>query len=477
MCLAPPTWFVSIGLEKVDPDHNSLGVELFWGAAKPANFRNQIFYNIYYSGNRFGVFSDGPRLITTARDVVVPIVLPGDINYFAVRATEFDPTFFDITQLQQVGSMLYQYPQKQQLLNSMDAYTSVVDISSTFGFPTQGFLLVETEVIEYTSITSNSFIIPVAGRGAYLTTPMEHSIDAYVSLFHGVEDGNSFIHRGVRDWSENQTPYIKDSYGQANADIDGYRAALEDNLTGDFSSSDASNLGFDELAHCGYQRPTIFEVLNGLCNLDGSGTFLNSGSTITNTTGVPVSNGGVTIQPGQSTVISGFNFQDALNGRLNDLLSATGEPIILLRRKWTGRRCRCIDLRRENARFRCPTCFGTGFEGGYDRYINPRSISQAFVNTAGFIMIRVSPAPEVLKLEDKQSLRQDTTLAAWTLTVPTLKQRDVVIRYNPGTFVEEFRYEVMPVTRNRTLFTQEGRQDFNLYRMDKTDAIYTYKII
>ena len=108
----------------------------------------------------------------------------------------------------------------------------------------------------------------------------------------------------------------------------------------------------------------------------------------------------------------GFFFQDRNLARLDSMLQVTGEAVVLLRRKWTGKRCKCIGLRREHARTRCDRCFGTGFDGGYNRFINTRAISERFVNTQGLILIRIHPFSDDLKIEDGQGLTQPSEPAA-----------------------------------------------------------------
>ena len=147
--------------------------------------------------------------------------------------------------------------------------------------------------------------------------------------------------------------------------------------------------------------------------------------------------------------------------------------MVILRRKWTGRRCRNISLRREHQRNRCPYCYGSGFENGYDRLFNKRAISESFINTNGMFMFRVSPWQDDLEIAQDQGLRQPDEITMWTLTVPAVKDRDIIIRYEQSG-LEEFRYVVLNVTRNKLMFNQTGRQDIKMRRLDKTDIAYQY---
>ena len=149
--------------------------------------------------------------------------------------------------------------------------------------------------------------------------------------------------------------------------------------------------------------------------------------------------------------------------------------VILLKRKWTGKRCQCMDLRREHQRTRCPVCFGTGFDQGYLRYRNIRAVNETWVNTQGYIMIRVSPFKDDLKISSNEGLSQPSEITAYTINIPTIRDRDIIIRYTED-WLEEFRYEVLDVTRNKLLFNQTGKQEFVMRRLDKTDAVYQFDI-
>ena len=84
--------------------------------------------------------------------------------------------------------------------------------------------------------------------------------------------------------------------------------------------------------------------------------------------------------------------------RLEMLIQSTGEPAVLLRRKWTGELCPCYDGNRGQAKNRCPVCFGTGYVGGYIRYVNCRE-------PQGRIWMRLGSTNEDLDLQE-DGLRQ-----------------------------------------------------------------------
>jgi hypothetical protein len=445
-CRPKPTWIHRLGLQLVEDVGNGMGINLGWEEARTSDVDQQIHYNIYYSNTRFGVWTGGPDAITTARTVTINIP-SGNAYYFAVKATEFD-TDFDITDLTQVGTNAYQYPSSQTLLNDLpeedDGYTISVDDVS--GFPSNGELLIDTEIMRYSALdtVNNTFTIDPLDRAITQTTLAEHEAGTDVDLWYGIEDGNTIIRQGVADWL-NQIPYKPDELGEYLVDEDGYRSVPEDHLT--IKPPDENNIDFPGYDFCGYHRPSLQDTFKGEC--------VNS------------------YVGGEHGGYRGLDFQDRNLARLDVLLQVTGEPIILLRRKWTGKRCKCISLRREHQRTRCGSCFGTGFDGGYDRYVNPRAVSEEWTNTQGYIMIRYYPYIDDLKIEDSQGLTQTSDPSSWTLAVPTIKDRDIIIRFNEdGT--EEFRYECLNVTRNKLFFGQTGKQEFKALRMDKTDVIYQF---
>jgi hypothetical protein len=85
-------------------------------------------------------------------------------------------------------------------------------------------------------------------------------------------------------------------------------------------------------------------------------------------------------------------------------------------------------------------------------------------------MVRFSPTDDDLKMYEA-GLESEFTSDVWTLTVPTIKDRDIIVRFNEDD-TPEFRYEVLSVNRNRTLTRLQGAQKFRVQRVRKTDVIY-----
>lgn len=450
VCRTPPSWVRRIGITRIEDLGSGSGIFIAWEEARPHNYLHPLHYNIYYSTSRLSVFSEGPKATTAERSVSVYLNDPGTVYYFAVRATEYS-IHFDLEQMEQIGVHTYSYPDAVYLtedldIASHDGYSIPVD--SVEGFPEVGELLIGTEVLYYAGIdrVNNEFIVPDDGRGYESTNIDQHREGAAVTFWGGVTEENTIIRQGIATWHQ-QVPRNLDAIGETNVGADGYRTISEDLVTTDLSASEENNEDFSAFDFCGYHRPSLQSTFSGDC----VGSYVG----------------------GEFNGSRGLFLNDRNLARLDTMLQTSGEPVVLLRRKWTGVKCSCFGLRREHQRTRCPLCYGTGFSGGYDRYINTRPISERWVNTEGYILIRVYPYTDDLKIEQSQGLVQPVELQCWTIAIPTIKDRDIIIRFDED-FVEEFRYEVLNTNRNKILMNSVGSQTFVAKRLDKTDVIYTY---
>jgi hypothetical protein len=72
-------------------------------------------------------------------------------------------------------------------------------------------------------------------------------------------------------------------------------------------------------------------------------------------------------------------------------------------------------------------------------------------------------------------LESEFPLDIWTLTVPTIKTRDVLILFDQDDN-EEFRYEVSDVIRNNTINGLDGGQHLKTFRIRKTDPAYQIRV-
>lgn len=232
--------------------------------------------------------------------------------------------------------------------------------------------------------------------------------------------------------------------------VDGYHQVLADILSTDLSAADAANVDFPTYDYAGYHRTDPVQLLNGTC----------VGSYIGGEMGCIDANGNYGIY-------RGFSLQDQNTQRQEVKLSVDGQPAVLIRRVQTGVTCSCYLTSSEYPDDRCPFCYGTKFVFGYEQYFNPRS-------SDGRIKVRLSPTQENLKMYEA-GLESEFPVEMWTLTVPTIKTRDVIVLFDQNDN-EEFRYEVGSVTRNKTILGQEGGQTLNTIRIRKFDPAYQIRI-
>lgn len=306
---------------------------------------------------------------------------------------------------------------------------------------------------------NDSYIIKVdgsipgntGGRGFDFTTPRMHTTDGYdgydfwsptISLFASGE--SSTFDRIYL--CQNRFEYPNFPYTAA----DGYRQVLKDNLNTDLSSSDAQNTGFPAYDYAGYHRTDPVQLLNGTC----VGSYIGGEM-------------GCIDQYGNVQILRGLSLQDQNNQRQEVLLSVTGRPAVLIRRVHTGIQCSCYLASSEYQDDRCPLCYGTKFVFGYEQFFDPR-------RSDGRILVRTGPADDGVKMYEA-GLESELDLDIWTLTVPTIHQRDVIILFDVDDN-EEFRYEVGKVTRNNTIIGMEGGQKFKGIRIRKTDPAYQIRV-
>jgi len=146
----------------------------------------------------------------------------------------------------------------------------------------------------------------------------------------------------------------------------------------------------------------------------------------------------------------------------------TGESMVLLKRSWDGIKCKCFLPTNEHADDRCVFCYSTGFVLGYKQFFNPR-------RSDGRILVRVSPYDDTVKIHEV-GYESEAILDCWTLTVPSIKNRDILVRYDIDNN-EEFRYEVLSVNRNKTILGMQGAQKFKMQRVRKFDPAYKIRLI
>lgn len=456
-----------LGLSAILDAGTGTEVDVGWQSAYPSNENNIIFYNLYYSTLREQVFDGYPDFLVVDTEVTVGGLPPGDQHFFGVRATELNPLNITISGLNQAGTDMYYYP--EALVDAyFDQYATFVPADSVNGFPSFGTLVVNDELIRYGSkqLSPAGFNVSANGRGYADSGAEAHGAGALIRLYWGKEDKNTITAQATPTFQKPNlalTYTLGDGYGNDGrrdgydgyANTDGYlrlRQQEFDNITTDTTNNDEQG-DFNRFDYCGTWRtmsPQSF--MQGQCR----GSYFGGAQ-------VRVDNNG------DRHLVKVSDFQTHMLQREELLLEQTGEPFVLMRRMWTGAKCPCVMLRREHQDARCPICFGTGFVQGYEQFFNPRRGDRR-------ILIRIDPATDDVDIVDRGGLEPKYEPSGWTLPFPAIKDRDVLIRFNENN-TEEFRYEILDVTRQRVLFTQTGAQKFRMKRFPKTDIIYQFPVV
>jgi hypothetical protein len=432
-------------------DGNQIALE--WDKAYPSIFGNKIVYNIYFSTVRYDIIDEGVKYASideTYLNTCITDLPPGQMYFFIVRAAEYNPEWYDLSQLEDGPDGLKIYTEGILLSNISDTDTEI-PVSDISQWPSYGVIQVGTELIRYSSkdVPNNTLIVSERGFGS--TNVRLHNTDGYdgvdfrdpvVKFFKSYEDDN------FRVQTETST------FFQPNAAFtfaDGY-ATKTDKLTGDFTSTDSNLEEFPRYDQVGWHRTDPRKLVKGQC----IGTYIGGEQWCADgylgvgrqTRGVPLS-------------------EQALR-REELLLESIGQQYVLVKRLWEGIRCPCVISTNEQPNYRCHKCFGTSFVTGYNQYFSPR-------RSDGRILMRPGPYPDDLKFYDA-GLESEAILELWTLPVPTIKVKDFLIRYNRDG-IEEFRYEVIQVIRNLLFDEVLGVQKIRAQRVRKTSPIYQWRAI
>lgn len=468
--LTRPKWFDprKVGLEQAIDFGDGSTVGLRWDyATVPAGF-STTYYQIYKSNNLKTIY-DRPLFITTANEATLTGITPKEGFYYGVRAAYFLADFTTSGMIEHSPG-LFQVPEPTELLdNLIQGALGPVQVASTAGFPSSGLLRIGHEIMKYSSLTATSFMISARDVFALAWTE-DLPAGSSVEMFRGVDDATDYFWRLNTSWDgyglaalplEPGDGYWGFGYLQ---DPDGYRNFPVAPQNEDHSIQDEDAESAEPFDYCGLRSNDQSQVLSGdFCGPKtphGSGTY-HGNSMLGQAGGIDVYEG---------------NLQ-----RQEMLLGITGEPFVLLRRKWTGKVCPRISHRTEHPEARCSLCYGTSFEGGYQRYINTRLLRPAEENPNGFINLRIGPYQDELDLVDSRGFSTEKTdLSGWTTAVPTIRDRDILIRYvfdyETGVVREEFRYEVITVRRNRIALGKDGSQHLTLKRLNPTEEIYKFTV-
>ena len=327
----------------------------------------------------------------------------------------------------------------------------MVPVSDIGLFPAYGVVQIGVELLRFTSkdIPTSSLII--SERGFFDTDITFHDTDGYdgyvirdplVKFWKGFEDDNRKIFQETTNFTFPNVAFTV---------LDGY-ATNTDKITVDESASDNSLADFPRYDFVGWHRTDPVDVVDGKC----IGTYIG---------GEQFCADGY-LGVGRQT--RGIPLNEQAARRSEVLLSTTGEEVVLVKRLWEGIRCPCVLATVERGASRCTKCFGTGFITGYEQFFNPR-------RSDGRILVQFGPAEEDFKFLDA-GVESHIIFDCWTLPFPMIKDWDFMIKYDI-TGAEEYRYEVLNVTRNTNFLGNLGTQKFKLQRIRRTDPIYQWKAI
>lgn len=410
-------------------DGNSLYLE--WGTPVRSHYRNDSFVIIYQDSYRLNVF-DNPKYLATseASDFTIAGLETGETLSFGARALEIETGIFNLNGMISLEDGVYLLPEPIEVASMISSASMQIPVSSTEGYPDAGAIFVGREVIRYDSIDreSNIFNVSEKGRGFFGSVPGFYMPGDTVEIYTKCVDTNTVIIMS--------TPTFHDGYG-----FDRFLKG-EGVVVNDYSDNDAIfHEGFD---FCGWHDPMPDQVLNGV---NDCGSY----------------------QGGQVNGWRGLNIYDTMLDREEVLLGVTGEPVILLKKIWDGITCSCVNSRKVSPKIRsCNICYGTGYVGGFNQFENLRRQDRR-------VLMSFDEATEDLMYGEKEGLQQEFDVSAWTMAMPSIRDRDMVLRFD-YTEDREFIYEVLNVSREKIINRRYGRQRVSLKRLDKTDIAYTYPI-
>ena len=445
-----------VGLDAVRANGDGYSINMKWFKGYSSDGYS-LAYHLYYSENKSDVFSEGVKFISFDGSLDVDIIdlTPGQLYYFSVRPVEYNPVNVDFSLLPTAFNNLKVYPESL-LRNNISSTDLIIPLVDASVFPDYGVVKIGIELIQYLSVDkiNNNLVLSSINQRGYLgTEPRIHNVDGY--------DGYAYWNPSVLFFAGKESTIFDRTYPcQSRFDldhysftlVDGYKQVTKDLLTTDLSGSDAYNEDFPSYDYDGWHRTDPVKLLSGEC----VGSYLSGEQFCADG------------YDGVGRMLRGISLQDRILQRQEVLLSITGEPVVLIRRQRTGIVCNCVLPTSEYPDDRCPRCFGTKFVMGFEQYHNPR-------RSDGRIMVRFSPADEDLKMQNA-GLESELITECWTMTVPTIKDRDILVRFDMDGN-EEFRYEVLSVNRNRTALQLESAQKMRVQRIRKFDIAYQINVL
>lgn len=438
------------GIDHVASLGDGYSINIRWFQAYASNQNNNIAYHIYYSTKKNNVYSDGVKFVSIDDSLEATIIdlTPGQDYYFSVRPIEYSGS---LENLPISHNNLRFYPTSILTSNISDS-SLIIPLLDVSDFTNSGIVKVGTELIQYSSISGNSLILNSISQRGYNSTKIRyHYTDGYDGYYY--QDSTVSLWGGVELLTADRIYVCQSRFEYPNHAFtitDGYFQVEKDILTTDLSISDEQNVNFTPYDYSGYHRTDPALLLSGGC----VGSYIGGEM-------------GCIDGYGNVNIVRGMSLQERNNQNQEVLLNLTGRPVVLLKRSTTGIVCSCYQPSSEYHDDRCPLSFGTKFTVGYEPYFNPR-------RSDGRILVRIGPTEENVKMYES-GLESEFPLDLWTLTVPTIKPRDIIVMFD-NEDNEEFRYEVSGVGRNNTILGLQGGQKFKAIRIRKTDPAYQIPI-
>lgn len=420
-------WFQ--GIERVSDVGDGQSLKIEWHEPVKRIYKSEVFVLVFENERRLELFDSDPKYmaLSSISEATAENLRTGLTLSYGARAMETYPDTFDVTGMVEADDSFYIIPDPVTVTETVTETDTIIRVNSVAGYPERGLLTIGREVIKYTALntTDPAFLVPVNGRGLNNTTPGIYVAGDEAKLFLKCQDSNTVIIMATptyQDWYVSERP------------IDNEGLVVTDYQDNDMKFFQ----GYD---FCGYHDPLPQQTLQGI---DDCPSYLG----------------------GEFNGFRGMNLYDRMLNREEVLLDQVGEPVVLLKRIWDGATCSCLNARKIHPKVKsCEECFGTGYIGGYDQFLNLRRDDRR-------IMVSFNESPEDLKLGPHEHLQQEYEPGAWTLPIPAIRDRDLLLRFDFTDDVE-YIYEVLNTSKEKVFFRHFGRQKLALKRLDKTDIVYT----
>lgn len=426
----PPSNIKSFRILEASPVGDGGSITISWLDTYKRIYNSNSYVLTYIDEKRLNIIDNLPKYITIDQGttkITVSGLSAGKQYYVLNRVLQTYKDAFDFSNLNPYTDNTYSIPESTTVSEFLGTEDLTLTVDSVAGYPEKGLLLLGgIEVVKYTSIneSQNQFIIDSSGRGLNETSRGVFVYGDEVKLFLSCQDKNLNIVSVTPSYSEEHSGPERNLVGRS--------------VTNYEDQDRKFNQSYD---YCGYHSKLPQKTLNGI---DDCGTYLG----------------------GEFNGMRGFNIFDRMIAREEVLLDQTGEPCVLFKRKWSGQACSCTNNKGRHPRMKtCGACYGTGFVGGFDQFINRKRSDTR-------LQLSFGDTVEDLKLDANKGFNVQYEPSCWALPFPTIRDRDVILRFDYTNDTEYF-YEVLDVSREKSIYLHYTRQRVRLKRLEKTDIYQT----